>query len=210
MSARQSALAPASSSMNGPLSEGISGASAARDTPLIRLTMKVPPMMSAPVLPADTNASPSPAASWRMPSAMEQSLCSLRMDLGSSSMLITSGASTISIPVRGMSLSAATRRISSSRPTRTTVCPYSATAMAAPLITSSGALSPPNASTMIRILSRPFLSICRLRQPVQRPLRQRGVSLPLVPYRLFERRQNPEICPHGLEIRRRPAADIPR
>lgn len=58
-------------------------------------------MIRAPVLPAETKASPFPSASRRRPTAMEQPLCSLRMLLGSSSIVMTSEASTISIPSSG-------------------------------------------------------------------------------------------------------------
>lgn len=85
---------------------------------MIRLTKKVAPMIRAPVLPAETKASPFPSASRRRPTAMEQPLCSLRMLLGSSSIVMTSEASTISIPSSGTAFSAATRRISASFPVR--------------------------------------------------------------------------------------------
>ena len=162
ISGRHSTLAPESISIKGPLSPGISAAKAARDTPLIRLTRKVAPIIRAPVLPALTKASPSPAARRRSPSAIEQFFFSLRMLLGSSSIPMTSGASKMAIPSREMPFSCATRRISSSRPTRATSTLYSSWASAAPLITSSGALSPPNASTITRMAQPSFLSFVLL------------------------------------------------
>ena len=57
-----------------PVFVGSSGASAARRTPRILFTTSVAPESSAPVLPADTRASPSPFFSRFRPTVMLESL----------------------------------------------------------------------------------------------------------------------------------------
>ena len=69
-------MAPLSMSIKKPLLPGTMGANATRLIPLIRLTIMVAPTTSAPLLPADTKASPFPWATRRRPSAMEESFFS--------------------------------------------------------------------------------------------------------------------------------------
>ena len=88
----QSTLAPLSISIKKPLSLGITGANATRLTPLIRLTIIVAPTTRAPEFPAERNASPSPAASFFSPSAMEELFLLFIISPAESSIVITSGA----------------------------------------------------------------------------------------------------------------------
>ena len=93
-----SALAPQSTMMVlPPALLGMAGPMEALRIPLTRLTMRVAPVSSAPVLPADTTASPLPSLSRLSATAMEESFFRRVAVLGSSSMEMTSLASTISI-----------------------------------------------------------------------------------------------------------------
>ena len=89
---------------------------AGRFTPLMRLTMRVPPTTSAPVLPAETKASPPPSASIWSPRAMLLSLYCFIIAVGSASIGKTSGASAIVIPSRETPSSAALARSFSPSP----------------------------------------------------------------------------------------------
>ena len=71
---------------------GITVASPARLTPLMRFSRKVAPTTMAPVEPPLTKASPFPSFTRLKAAAMEQSAFSLRMEVGSSSMVMTPGA----------------------------------------------------------------------------------------------------------------------
>ena len=62
----------------------------------MRLTMSVAPVSSAPVLPAETTASPLPSRSMLSATVMEASFLRRVAVLGSSSMVMTSLASMIS------------------------------------------------------------------------------------------------------------------
>ena len=64
--------------------------------PRTRLTVSVAPVRSAPVLPAETTASPSPFLSIFSATAMEESFFRRVAVLGSSSIVMISRASTIS------------------------------------------------------------------------------------------------------------------
>ena len=144
-------------------------ARAGRFTPRRVRTMRLAPTCSAPVLPAETKASPLPSFSRFRPTTMEESFL-LRMALaGSSHMSMTSVQFTSSMPSSGMLLSAAVFRTSSSLPTPRICTPYSFTACAVPSSTASGALSPPIMSTMIFIVA--LLSV-----PGDQPCGYRAVS----------------------------------
>ena len=142
-----STFAPQSISMTPCSPAGSTGASAARRIPWMRFTVSVAPVRSAPVLPAETTASPSPSLSIRSATAMEESFFRLVAVLGSSSMVTVSLASTISTETRSSSSRQA--RIASFCPTSVMSTPSSFFALRAPLTISCGALSPPIASTMI-------------------------------------------------------------
>ncbi len=153
---RQSTLAPASSSMHGPLAVGTTAPIVGRLTPLIRPRISVEADMTAPVFPALRNAWAFPSWWSRSPTAMDDSLLLRRAAVGESDISMTSGAWTIStgIPVDAGSPAAAnscSMRLRS--PTRTTVNrpPDSRAASTAPRTTFRGAKSPPIASTAIRI-----------------------------------------------------------
>ena len=90
ISGRHSVFAPASMSTKLPLSPGITGEGAIRLIPLIRLTMKVAPNTRAPVLPADTKASPLFSARRVSPTAMEVFFPDLISSFGSSCISKTS------------------------------------------------------------------------------------------------------------------------
>ena len=130
-------------------------ASAARLIPLIRLTKRDAPTTIAPVLPAETKASPSPEASIFMPTAIVQSSYDLTTSVGSTSTGMTFSTSVIEMRSSGIRFFWHTSRMIFSLPQAMMSTPYSFTAMAQPLRTSSGALSPPKASTMILMIIRP-------------------------------------------------------
>ena len=67
-----SAFAPESISIKQPFSFGMMVGMAVRRTPLRRLTTSDAPTTIAPVLPAETKASPCPSLSARIPTAIEQ------------------------------------------------------------------------------------------------------------------------------------------
>ena len=126
-------------------------ASAGRLMPRRVRTMRLAPTWSAPVLPAETKASPLPSLSIFRPTTMEESFF-VRMALaGSSHISMASVQFTSSMPSREMLLSAAVLRTRASSPTPMSWTPYSFTAAAAPSSTAKGALSPPIISTMIFI-----------------------------------------------------------
>ena len=126
-------------------------ASAGRLMPRRVRTMRLAPTWSAPVLPAETKASPLPSLSIFRPTTMEESFF-VRMALaGSSHISMASVQFTSSMPSREMLLSAAVLRTRASSPTPMSWTPYSFTAAAAPSSTARGALSPPIISTMIFI-----------------------------------------------------------
>ena len=87
-----STFAPVSTKMNGPSAEGITAPSAGRLTPLIRLTINVAPTSSAPVLPAEINASPLPSASACKPTAIDVFFPAFKISVGWVSIWKTSSA----------------------------------------------------------------------------------------------------------------------
>ena len=115
-------------------------------------------LCSAPVLPAETTASPSPCLRRRSARTSEESVFERTASVGSSFMEITSRASTTWAPVQPSA-----RRIgviSSCRPVRMIWQPSSWCACTAPFTMASGALSPPMASTIIFIVRKlPFPSV---------------------------------------------------
>ena len=130
-----SALAPQSKmTVLPPALLGITGPIAARRIPFTRLTMRVAPERRAPVLPAETKASPWPSDSIRRPMTMEEFFF-FRMTLaGSSCISTTSSALAISMPSgrSAMLFSFRTFRISSPLPTRVICAPKSFAACKAP------------------------------------------------------------------------------
>ena len=166
ISGRHSTFAPQSSSRYALFLAGTMVASAGRLTPRRVRTMRLAPTWSAPVLPAETKASPLPSLSIFRPTTMEESFF-VRMALaGSSHISMTSVQFTSSMPSREMLLSAAVLRTRASSPTPMSWTPYSFTAAAAPSSTARGALSPPIISTMIFIgfiLSVSSLAHCPFR-----------------------------------------------
>ena len=157
ISGRHSTFAPQSSSRYALFLAGTMVASAGRLMPRRVRTMRLAPTWSAPVLPAETKASPFPSLSIFRPTTMEESFF-VRMALaGSSHISMTSVQFTSSMPSREMLLSAAVLRTRASSPTPMSWTPYSFTAAAAPSSTARGALSPPIISTMIFIGFSPFL-----------------------------------------------------
>ncbi len=66
--------------------------------PRMRLTSRVPALSSAPVLPAETKASPSPFFSMVSPTVIEESFFTLKAVAGSSCMSMTSVALTMDAP----------------------------------------------------------------------------------------------------------------
>ena len=146
-----SALAPQSHSTIRPAAVGIWGPMAARRMPRMRLTTSVAPESRAPVDPAETKASPAPSRRSFNPTVREESGLSLKAMAGSSAISTTSVASLISTPAgRLLTPQASTAlRISAVRPTRVSSTPCFRLASRAPRTISSGALSPPMASTMI-------------------------------------------------------------
>ena len=151
ISGRHSLFAPPSASMKKPSDFGMSGANATRLTPLMRLTSNVAPTTSAPLLPADANASPLPSAKARRPTAIELCFLARVIAVGSSSIVMTSGQSMISKSETLTFSFSAAALIFFSSPVKT-ICTWSSSAARRqPFIISSGALSPPNASIMIRM-----------------------------------------------------------
>ena len=121
--------------------------------PFILPIITVAPVRRAPVLPAETKAFASPFLTRLSPTTIEESFFLLIAVVGTSSVLITSEAFTISIFSFGKLYFSSSFFIISSMPTRITLLPNSFTASTAPFTTSYGALSPPIASTAILIFS---------------------------------------------------------
>ena len=121
---------------------------------MILPTRTCPPTRTAPVLPADTNASHVPSLTIFIPFTIEESFLERIAATGGSAVSITSVAFTISTCSCGNVYFASSVRMTSSLPTRNTlIFLLSITASAAPFITSVGALSPPIASTATLIHS---------------------------------------------------------
>ena len=128
-------MAPASISTAPPFPVGTTGASAARRIPRIRLISRGAAPSRAPVEPADTKASPSPALSRFSPTVREESFFSRKAVAGLSQISTTSEAWAISTPAGSsrMPFSSRTFRMSSPRPTRVMPTPYSLFAWMAPM-----------------------------------------------------------------------------
>lgn len=94
--------------------------------------MSVAPASSAPVEPAETKASPSPAASMRRPTTMDESFLPRMAAVGSSHISMVSEASATVMPAISMPFSRAQASMSRLRPTAVICTPYSRTAAAAP------------------------------------------------------------------------------
>ena len=125
---------------------------AGRSIPGMRFRMSTAEAIVAPVFPALTTASASPRFTSSVATPMDVSVRRRSSDDGCSCISTTSRASTTVIPGRGAVPSAA--RTDSSRPTRTmSATPPSARYSNAPRTISSGAWSPPIASTAMRISS---------------------------------------------------------
>ena len=132
--------------------------------PFMRFTIRVAATTMAPVEPAPTYASPSPAARSSRPFTRLLSLYSLRAEVGSAQTGITRGASTKVKPLVEIFSSSQIFFISASLPTAIISVPSSLTAISAPLRGARGALSPPYISIIIFIKSPP------MRQPPFRRL----------------------------------------
>ena len=134
-----------------PVVVGITGAMAARRMPWIRLVMRVAPVSSAPVEPADTMASPPPFFSSVSPTPIEVSFFRRNTVAGSSHISTVSAVGMMAAPsgssVRPQARTAS--RMAASSPVNTMSTPKRFCACSAPLTISCGALSPPMASTMI-------------------------------------------------------------
>ena len=129
---------------------------AERLIPLILRTIKVEPAWSAPVLPALITASPLPSASIRSAVPIDECAFSRTTESGASSIVITPSACTISTLGGGaIPFSAHTCAITDSSPTITISVLSVPAASTAPLISSSGALSPLITSTIILIFLSP-------------------------------------------------------
>ena len=140
-----------------PVAVGITGAMAARRMPWMRLVMRVAPVSSAPVEPADTMASPPPFFSSVRPTPMDVSFFRRNTVAGSSHISTVSVVGITAAPsgraVRPHALTAS--RMAASSPVNTMSAPKRFCACSAPLTISSGALSPPMASTMIFMCTVP-------------------------------------------------------
>ena len=147
-----SALAPESSSSTRPPLQGSWVGSAARRMPRIRLVTSVAPDSSAPVLPAEIMASPSPSLTMRRATDMEESFLRRTAVAGSSCMSMTFSALRMEIGRSSAFSFASSSLMTASLPTRIYSCPNSRAAMTQPETMASGALSPLIAS-MISFMS---------------------------------------------------------
>ena len=162
-----SAFAPASMRMAWPSFVGRTGENAARRIPRMRLTSSVAAVSSAPVLPAEMNAScRRPAPAFLHPARAKSSDRCFTTAAGSQCMSTTSSALASSTPSGSVSQPWAfmLARISAPRPTRTICTPNSFAASSAPRTTASGALSPPIASRMIFMPVPSFLHGLQVRK----------------------------------------------
>ena len=179
---------------------------AARLMPRMRFTVSVAPVRSAPVLPAETTASPLPSRSIASATAMDESFLRRVAVLGSSSMLIISLAFTISISPSAQPSFLRQVLTLSSMPTRVISTPSSLLALTAPRTISSGALSPPIASTIILTVK----NLLR-HKPVdnsERALGYRGILISLALDLIAEGSDYTKVYIHGLEIADAAAGDI--
>ena len=133
---------------------GISGASGGLSIPLIRPTRSCPPASVAPVEPQETKASQAPSLTSFIPRTIEESFLVRIAATGGSAISITSVVGQIVIRPSGTVYFPSCALTSCSSPRSVISIRSSArTASTAPLTISSGALSPPMASTATEILS---------------------------------------------------------
>ena len=145
--ALQSTFAPLSTRNVKPFFVGRQVPNTGRSTPGRRPTMSREPVRRAPVLPAETKASASPFFTSCIPTTIEEFFFLRIAIVGTSSVLMTSSALTTSIFSFGYVYFASSRLTSSSLPTSFTSTFISLTASTAPLTVSTGAKSPPMASS---------------------------------------------------------------
>ena len=158
----ESVVAPMSSRMRGPLSVIICTARAGRSTPGRRFRWRIAEATPAPVWPAVTTASASPSRTRRMATLMLASRLRRTATAGGSSMPTVSEACTMrTCDGSGSSMKGRMRASSPTRMTSTSLCRRAQST--APRTTSSGAWSPPMASTATRGRSRWPTSVPRLR-----------------------------------------------
>ncbi len=136
-----------------PAIQGISEPIAGLSIPLILPTRRVPPLNNAPVLPADTIASALPSLTAYKALTIEESFLRLIAKTGLSSFDIMSSALMSSILLKFDVFFSNILLISISFPESIIPRLYSSLACILPIITASGALSPPMASIAIFIFT---------------------------------------------------------
>ena len=147
-SGRQSTVAPESSKIVGPLSAGQTVAIAGRETPSIVRSLIKAIATKAPLFPAETTASASPCLTRCTATPSDVRSQERTAVDGERSMAIDSGAWTR--VMRSTTGEGSSERTRASSPTSTTSTSNSCAASNAPATISSGAWSPPIASTAIR------------------------------------------------------------
>ena len=164
----QSAFAPMSVSTTGRTGDGMTVASAGRDTPRTRPMTSVAAARHAPVEPAEKNPCAAPSFTRRHPTTMDESFLRRTALAGCSPMEMTSSAGC------AVQRSCATENgpTTSAGPQRTTCRSGSAASAAAqPSSTTPGAPSPPMASTaMITLSGIPNLTLAKGRRETLRCL----------------------------------------
>ena len=164
----QSAFAPMSVSTTGRTGDGMTVASAGRDTPRTRPMTSVAAARHAPVEPAEKNPCAAPSFTRRHPTTMDESFLRRTALAGCSPMEMTSSAGC------AVQRSCATENgpTTSAGPQRTTCRSGSAASAAAqPSSTTPGASSPPMASTaMITLSGIPNLTLAKGRRETLRCL----------------------------------------
>ena len=192
--ARASIFAPQSTSRTGPFAVGIRGASGGRSIPRILPTRSCPPARVAPVLPAVTKASHVPSLTSFRPLTIEESFF-VRMALtGGSAISMISRASRISSLSAGYVYFESSERMTSSCPTSVTWRLFLfSSACTAPLTGSTGARSPPIASTA----TLTYLSLILIHIP-ERHARwceeKSANTVSLLPSRLFVALRHKQPC----------------
>src|SRR5712692_3501918 len=151
----ESTLAPTSRKYANPFLMGTIEPNAGRSTPLMRPWMNSAVAMIAPELPAEIQPSARPSLQRRAHTAIDESGFDRTACAGCSSIAITC--------VEGQSVKrgclSSSGCTTAGEPTTVTSIPYAASATEAPSRTCSGALSPPMASTAIRIWARPLSDV---------------------------------------------------
>ena len=142
----QSAFAPMSHMTTGRTGDGMTVASAGRDTPLMRPMTSVPAARQAPVEPAEKKPCAAPSFTRRQPTTTDESFFLRTASAGCSPMPTTSVVARAS----QRSCAAANGSTTSAGPHSTTCrAPSASSACATPSSTTPGASSPPMASTAI-------------------------------------------------------------